>query len=291
MTARVMISSRLEPVELLALVDHQLQRAHPDHQQGQARQIERRLPVRRLASAVHRPGHRRRDQAHRNVDVEDPGPRDVVGDPAAKQRAHHRRHQHRDARGGERGAGPCRRIAGEQQGLRQGHQRPGSEALQHAGEDQHLERAGHAAQPREGRERGHAAHHQPHLTEAACQPAGERHRDGIGHAEGGHHPGALGGAHAHVAGDRRQRDIGDRAVEHRHEGGQRHPDGADQPGAALQRLDGRRRRAHRAAPVATGAGGRTNQIGTSSSTNTPADRWKMSVAAIVKACCSIRRSM
>ena len=43
------------------------------------------------------------------------------------------------------------------------------------------------------------ASEQPHLAEAPRQPAGQRQRDRVGHAEGGDDPGALIGRDAQVA--------------------------------------------------------------------------------------------
>ncbi len=50
-------------------------------------------------------------------------------------------------------------------------------------------------------------------------------RDAVGHGERGDHPGALAGADAQIAGDGRDRDVGDGAVQHLHEGAQRQGDG------------------------------------------------------------------
>ena len=100
------------------------------------------------ALAEDRPGDRRRQQAHRDVDVEDPRPGDVVGDPAAEQRPDHRRHQHRHAPQRHRHAGQRARVARQQQRLRQRDHRPGHQALQHAEEDQRLDGRRQAAQPR-----------------------------------------------------------------------------------------------------------------------------------------------
>ena len=85
-----------EPVEVLALVEHDLQRADPQHEQAEADAVDRQLARRRLARAVDHPRDAGGGEAHRHVDVEDPRPRDVVGDPAAEQRADDRRDQRRD---------------------------------------------------------------------------------------------------------------------------------------------------------------------------------------------------
>jgi AcrR family transcriptional regulator len=149
----------------------QLEQREPDA-------IERRAPVRRLAVAIDRPGHGRRQQAERDVDVEDPFPAQVVGDPAAQQRPADRREQHRHRPDAQRPPGPLGRVAAEQQGLRQRHHRPGHQPLQHPEGDQPLHRRGERAQPRGGREQQRAGDEQAHLPETRRQPAGERHPGG-----------------------------------------------------------------------------------------------------------------
>ena len=55
--------ARGEPVQLLALVQHDLQRGDPDRQQHQAHHVHRHALPRRLAVAVQQPDHRRRRAA------------------------------------------------------------------------------------------------------------------------------------------------------------------------------------------------------------------------------------
>ncbi len=87
------------------------------------------LRVGRFARAVDHPRDRHGREADRHVDVEDPRPRDVVGDPAAEQRSDDGRHERRDAPDGERAAGLRLRIARQQQRLRQRNHRSGDGAL------------------------------------------------------------------------------------------------------------------------------------------------------------------
>ena len=65
---------RGEPVELLAFVDHDLQRADPQHEEAEADGVERHAPRPRIALAVDRPGDAGGDEADGDVDVEDPRP-------------------------------------------------------------------------------------------------------------------------------------------------------------------------------------------------------------------------
>ena len=132
------------------------------------------------------------------------------------------------------------RIARQQQRLRQRDHRPGDAALQRAEDDQHRHVRRQAAQPRGDDEQQHAGDEQPHLPEALRQPAGQRHRDRIGHREAGDDPGALVRAHAEVAGDGRQRHVGDRRVEHVHERRERQRDRAQHAAPSRPAADARR---------------------------------------------------
>ncbi len=71
------------------------------------------------------------------------------------------------------------------------------------------------------REQRDAHHERAHHAVALHQPARERHRDAVGHGERGDDPRALVRADAERAGDRRQRHVGDRRVEHLHERAER----------------------------------------------------------------------
>ncbi len=225
----------VEPVEFLALVQHHLQAAHPQHEHGQADAVDGSLDDRRLALVIDAPRHGRGEDAHGDVDVEDPGPGPVVGDVAAQQGPGHRRHQRGDAPQRERRPRLLRWIGGQQQRLRQRDHGPGHEALQHAERDQQLDGRRQAAQDGRDHEQDHAHREQPHRAEALREPARERHRDRVGHAEARDDPRALRDAHAQVARDRRQRDVGDGRVEHVHERRQRQRQRAHHERAPFQR--------------------------------------------------------
>ena len=51
-----------EPVRILAGVQHDLQRAHPDDQQPQSHRVDRQLAGRRLAAFERAPGQKRHQQ-------------------------------------------------------------------------------------------------------------------------------------------------------------------------------------------------------------------------------------
>src|SRR5690242_18983851 len=76
----------LEPIEVLALIERDLQRANPEDQQGETDPVDGQLNRRRLAFLVNEPCHRRSAEPDRDIDVDDPWPRYVVGDPSAEQR-------------------------------------------------------------------------------------------------------------------------------------------------------------------------------------------------------------
>src|SRR4030095_9324398 len=84
-----------EPVEILALVEHDLQRADPQHEQPEPDAIDRRADRRRLPLAIDDPGDGGSSKADRNIDVEDPRPGNIVGDPTTEKRTDDRRDQRR----------------------------------------------------------------------------------------------------------------------------------------------------------------------------------------------------
>ena len=129
---------RREPVLLLALVEHELQRADADRQHADAPVVDRRdsLPqVRRIEDEQLR--HDERRDADRNVDVEDPAPAVVVGQPAAEHRPENRRDDDAEAPEAHRLAAILRRERLEQHRLRQRLQRAAGRALHDAEHDQH----------------------------------------------------------------------------------------------------------------------------------------------------------
>ena len=81
-------------------------------------------------------------------------------------------------------------------------------------------------------EQRHADHVEALAADHIGQPAAHRQHDGVGDQISGDDPGALVDAGAEAAGDVAQRDVGDRGVEHDHEGGDRDDDG-DEPRVAV----------------------------------------------------------
>ena len=154
---------------------------------------------------------------------------------------------HRPDDGRERGL-----LLGEdaqQQHLRQRHDRAAEQAEQHARAEQHAERARQAAQQRDDRERQVTGDEGALRAELPGEPAGQRHGDRLGDRIGGDDPRSLGRRHAEVAGDRRDRHVGDRRVEHDQEVAQPDQDGGDVKAHAGQRT-GKCRLRSRAAALA-----------------------------------------
>jgi hypothetical protein len=122
----MLVLGRAEPVVLLAAVEHDLQRADAEAEQGEAEEIET------VAVLAPRLAHEGQDpdeseDADRQVDVEDPAPIVVEGEPAAERRPEDRPDQ-------------LLGIDVEQHRLRQRHQRRAEHALQQP-ERHHLRQA------------------------------------------------------------------------------------------------------------------------------------------------------
>ncbi|MNM80877.1 hypothetical protein D3C81_928590 [compost metagenome] len=224
-----------EPVGIVALVEHDLQSPDADDQRDQTDVIHR------LAAGDHRAlfhllgDHPCREQADRHVDEENPRPAVAVGDPAAEDRPGNRR-DHRDHRQQRQRQPPFRRgVNRNQQGLGHRVQWPGHYPLQHPEAHQLRHRGGNPAQERSQHEQQRRPDKQLHLAKTPTEPTGQRQGDGIAHGERGDDPGALLRTHAQVAGNRRQRHVGDGGVEHLHEGRQRQADGAEQQAGRCER--------------------------------------------------------
>ena len=223
---------RPEPVVLLPLVEHHLQRAHAEGEQSHADIVDLYPRARR---ALH-PGRvfdqaknqKQRQDAHRQVDEENPAPGIVVRDPAAQGGPDRRRDDGGDAIEREGHAALPRRKSVRQDGLRHGLQSAPARALQHAKQNNRPEAGRNPAQQRTHGE-DHQTHHEESLAaEHAGEPSADGQHDGIRNQVGSEHPGALVVARAQAARHVGQRDIGDARVEHLHEG--RHGDhDADHP--------------------------------------------------------------
>ena len=91
----------------------------------------------------------RGQDAERHVDVEDPGPRVVVGDPSAERRPERRPDHDAHAEDGHGGAALAQREDVEQDRLRRADERAAADALDHAPEHQRPRASGRAPQKNE----------------------------------------------------------------------------------------------------------------------------------------------
>ena len=153
----------------------------------------------------------------REVDEKDPVPAQVLGQPAAGERAGDGRYHHGHGPQAQGEPAPVRRVDRREQRLRQRDHRRADDALHDARGQQHRKRERDPAQKRRERERGRGKHEHAHLAEAHREPARERQQDRLGHAIGRDHPGALSRAHRQIAGDADHRHVGDGQVQDVHE--------------------------------------------------------------------------
>ena len=226
---------RAQPVHFLSLVQHDLQRRKPDRQQSEPDEVNGRLQVafdvRRVLDEPFRQRHRQ--QADRQVDVENPAPGIIVGDPAAERRADDGRYDDRQRKCRHCHAAFGGRKTFQQDRLGNRHHRAAAGALQDARQNQHRQVQRHPAQHGRKREHRDAGDEHPFASELISQPAGHRQDDGVGHEITGEHPRRLIRRRGQAAGDVRQRDVGDGGVEHLHERRQHHAR-RDQPRAVAR---------------------------------------------------------
>ena len=227
---------RVEPVELFTAVEHDLQTADTQDQQRQPDAVDTPLFGARLSSPQRLQRHQYHDGANRYVDEEDPAPVVVIADVPAQNRSADRRDDngHRPER--QRDGTFCGRVVTQQQTLGERDQRPRDNPLNDAEENQHRQAAGHAARPRGQNKRHRGPEEQLHLTDALCQPAGDRNGDGVCHPKRGNDPGPLAQRRAKVTGDGRDRHVCDGGVQHLHECRQRQRDGHNDQLRAFQRF-------------------------------------------------------
>ena len=148
---------RTEPIVFLALVEQNLKRSDRRAPEARCRcsRRERRRPWRALEirRILDHPHHQKQGQhADRQIDVEDPAPGVVVGDPAAQRGTDGRRHDRGDAVERERQPALLRRERVGENGLRHRLQPAAARALQNAEQDQHRQAGRGSAQQRAERE-------------------------------------------------------------------------------------------------------------------------------------------
>ena len=161
-----------------------------------------------------------RDDAHRDVDVEDPPPARVIDDEAAQRRTDRRGEDHRQAVHREaHPALPGLEGVGQDALLARG-QPASADPLQHPEEDQRMEVGREPAQGAAEGEEDHAGHVEALAAHPAGDPGADRQHHGVGDQVRGQHPGRLVLARGEPAGDVGERHVGDGGVQHLHERGQ-----------------------------------------------------------------------
>ena len=208
-----------EPVVPLAGVEDDLQRAETEGEESDTPEVNAAGAVLADVGRVmdKRAHHDHRDHADWQVEVEDPAPGVVVGDPSAERRAEDGRQDDTESEGSHRGAVLLGWKGFEEDGLGEGLEASAGKTLQDAKEDERLETGRHAAQNRRDGEAGDTGEKHVAAAETVGQPSGHREDDCVGHQVGGHNPGAFFDGRAHVAGEVRHRNVHDRGVEDLHE--------------------------------------------------------------------------
>ena len=219
---------RVEPLVPLALVEEELQAEKAHRHQHQPRDVHphRLAQVRRVEE--HGAGDEEADHPDGHVDVEDPAPRPVVGDPAAQggpeDGGHHDAHP---PRGHGHAALPQREDLPHDR-LRQRHEGAAADALEHAGEEQHRDVRGEPAQHR-GQGEDHRAREEEALApEGGGQPPRGGEDDRVGGQIGGEDPRHLVDAGRQRSLDVREGHVGDGDVEDLHHRDQ-HDGAGDRP--------------------------------------------------------------
>ena len=221
-----------EPGVFFAFVEHDLHASHGEGEEAEADVVE----AAEVGAIGLDPGRvvdeagdeDEGEEADGDVDVEDPAPGVVVGDPAAE--------------GGADGGGEDGDEAVEGKGLTAlflfegvGHDGLGHgleaaapDALDDAGDEEDGQRGGDAAQKAGDGKEGDAGEEEVFAADDGGGPGTGGEDDGVGDEVGGEDPGALVSAGAEVAGDVREGDVGDGGVEDLHEGGEG-DGGGDEP--------------------------------------------------------------
>src|SRR5271154_3809794 len=174
-------------------------------------------------------GEVERDEADGDVDVENPAPAVIVGDPAADGGTDRGRDYHGHAVHSEGHAAFGERKSVGEDGLFAGLQASAARALQDAKENQHAETGSETAQEAAASEERDAGHIEAFAAHAGGEPGADGKDDGVGDEVAGEHPGGFVGTGAERAGDVGEGDIGDGSVENFHEGGEGDGQG-DEPG-------------------------------------------------------------
>ena len=220
---------RAEPVFLLSLVKHDLESANGEGQQAEPDSVNaseclaHALEVGRIFNDA--AGENDRQNAHRNIEEEDPAPGVVVGDPAADGRSDGRSDDDGHAVDGEGDAPFFGRKSVGQDGALAGLQAAAGRALKDAEDDQQSQRVGKPATERKEGEGDDATHVEALAADAVGDPAADGENDGVRDQVRSENPGRLVVACAERPGDVRKGNVGNRGIERFHECGERDSEG------------------------------------------------------------------
>jgi hypothetical protein len=225
--------ARAEPIQLLPLVEHHLQRADAQDEQRDPDVVDPYAPARAAAlpgRILDQPeDQQRRRNADRQVDEKDPVPAVVVREPAAQRGSKNGGNHHGDAEDREGKAALLRRKRVGQDRLRHRLQPASPRALQYPEQDHQPESRGHRAQDGAHREHGKTDQEEPLAADQGDEPSGEGQHDGVRDEIRGQDPRALVRRGAQAARHVGQGHIGDARVEDLHERREGNDD-CDQPG-------------------------------------------------------------
>ncbi len=208
----------IEPADLAPAVQKQLQRADRQGQHAEAEEVEDALLD--LGCVHEHKDHGKGQRTHGQVDQEHPAPVETLGQPAAERRTDDRSDHDACAVDGHGLPDFLAGIDVEQDRLRHGNDNRAAKTLKNPEHYHFIETGGDAAEQRRRSEAGNGDQEQPLLPQPVGQPAGQRRGDGRSHDIGGQDPGDLGLCGVERGRHMRQRHIGDRGVQHLHDGGQ-----------------------------------------------------------------------
>ena len=220
---------RGEPVLLVALLQHDLERPEPDGHEEQTREID--LPlfpdeVGRVFDEAHDQEHV--EDAHRDIDIEYPGPGVVVGEPSAEGRPEGRPEDDAETVDAH---GRCLFFHGErlsQHRLRQGYEGTAADALENAEDDHRRQVPGDPAEHGRAREDRDGKKVKPFAPEPGAQERDNGHDDDAGEDVARRDPGDLLDRGAEGAAHVGQGHVHYAYVESGHEGPRHHRD-RDEP--------------------------------------------------------------
>ena len=218
----------VEPIVLLALVQHVLHCTKADREQRKSNPIELEgTRLDRIAQIV--PDQCCRDDADRQIDEERPAPREIVGNPATEHRPERRTDDHTHCEDPLRQALLFERVRIAQNRLRGGDQATSAEALNDAPEDRRSKARREAAHQRGDREDDDRGKEVLTPAESRGEPGRDRNHHDIGNDVSGDDPRTLIDRHAEVSLNVRQCNIHDRRVDDLKQGRSNDRDAHDGP--------------------------------------------------------------